>query len=70
MDHIRTAIDAATNGDANAFRDGIHQALAAKMHDAIELKKLKLLHHSLRNQKLLPLKQKYQLRRYLTNENL
>jgi hypothetical protein len=42
MDHIRTAIDAATNGDANAFRDGIHQALAAKMHDAIELKKIEV----------------------------
>jgi hypothetical protein len=42
MEQIHTAIQAAANKDANAFRDAIGAALATKIEDALELKKIEI----------------------------
>ena len=42
MEQIYTALQAAADQDANGFRDAIHDALAAKIEDALELKKVEI----------------------------
>jgi hypothetical protein len=42
MEQIYTALQAAADQDANEFRDAIHDALAAKIEDALELKKVEI----------------------------
>ena len=42
MEQIYTAIQAAADQDANGFRDAISSALAAKIEDALELKKVEI----------------------------
>jgi len=42
MEQIFTALQAAAQQDANGFRDAIHDALAAKIEDALELKKVEI----------------------------
>jgi hypothetical protein len=42
MEHIHTAIHAAADQNANGFRDAIGAALAAKIEDALELKKMQI----------------------------
>ena len=42
MEHIYTAIQAAANQDAAEFRDAIGAALASKIEDALELKKIEI----------------------------
>ena len=42
MEQIHTAIQAATNKDASSFREAIGSALAAKIEDALELKKIEI----------------------------
>ena len=42
MEQIYTAIQAAANQDANEFRDAIGAALATKIQDALELKRIKI----------------------------
>jgi hypothetical protein len=42
MEQIYTALHAAADQDANGFRDAIHDALAAKIEDALELKKVEI----------------------------
>ena len=42
MEQIFTAIQAAADQDANGFRDAIGAALAAKIEDALELKKIEI----------------------------
>jgi hypothetical protein len=42
MEQIYTAIQAAADQDANSFRDAIGAALAAKIEDALELKKVEI----------------------------
>lgn len=42
MEQIYTAIQAAADQDAAGFRDAIGAALAAKIEDALELKKIEI----------------------------
>ena len=42
MEQIYTAIQAAADQDGNAFRDAIGAALAAKIEDALEIKKIEI----------------------------
>jgi hypothetical protein len=42
MEQIYNAIQAAAEQDANGFRDAIHAALANKIQDALELKKVEI----------------------------
>jgi hypothetical protein len=42
MEQIYTAIQAAANQDANEFRDAIGAALATKIQDALELKRIEI----------------------------
>jgi len=42
MEQIYTAIQAAAEQDAAGFRDAINSALAAKIEDALELKKVEI----------------------------
>ena len=42
MEQIYTAIQAAAEQDAAGFRDAINAALAAKIEDALELKKIEI----------------------------
>ena len=42
MEQIYNAIQAAAEQDANGFRDAIHAALADKIQDALELKKVEI----------------------------
>lgn len=42
MEQIYTAIQAAADQDANGFRNAINAALAAKIEDALELKKVEI----------------------------
>jgi hypothetical protein len=42
MEQIYTAIQAAADQDANGFRDAINSALAAKIEDALELRKVEI----------------------------
>jgi len=42
MEQIYTAIQAAQNQDAASFRDAIHNALAAKVQDALDLKRMEV----------------------------
>lgn len=42
MEQIFTAIQAAADQDAAEFRDAIHSALADKISDALELKKIEI----------------------------
>ena len=42
MEQIYTAIQAAAEQDAARFRDAISSALAAKIEDALELKKVEI----------------------------
>lgn len=42
MEQIYTAIQAAADQDASRFRDAINSALAAKIEDALELKKIEI----------------------------
>ena len=42
MEQIYTAIQAAADQDAVGFRDAIGAALAAKIEDALELKKIEI----------------------------
>lgn len=42
MEQIYTAIQAAAEQDAAGFRDAINAALAAKIEDALELKKVEI----------------------------
>jgi len=42
MEQIYTAIQAAAEQDAAGFRDAISSALAAKIEDALELKKVEI----------------------------
>ena len=42
MEQIHTAIRAAADQNANGFRDAIGVALAAKIEDALELKKMQI----------------------------
>lgn len=50
MEHIYTAIQAAADQDANSFRDAISAALADKINDALELKKVEIASHMFNNQ--------------------
>jgi len=42
MEQIYTAIQAAQNQNASEFRDAIHNALAAKVQDALDLKRMEV----------------------------
>jgi hypothetical protein len=42
MEHIYSAIQSAAEQDAAGFRDAIHSALADKISDALELKKVSI----------------------------
>ena len=42
MEQIYTAIQAAQNQDASGFRDAIHNALAAKVQDALDMKRIEV----------------------------
>jgi hypothetical protein len=42
MEQIYTAIQAATNQNAHEFRDAINSAMAAKIQDALELKRVEI----------------------------
>jgi hypothetical protein len=42
MEQIHTGLQAAAQQDANGFRDAIHDALAAKIENALELKKIEI----------------------------
>jgi hypothetical protein len=42
MEHIFSAIHSAAEQDAAGFRDAIHSALADKISDALELKKISI----------------------------
>ena len=42
MEQIYTAIQAAQNQDAASFRDAVHNALAAKVQDALDLKRMEV----------------------------
>jgi hypothetical protein len=42
MEHIYSAIQSAAEQDAAGFRDAIHSALADKISDALELKKISI----------------------------
>jgi hypothetical protein len=42
MEQIFTAIQSAAEQDANGFRSSIEAALAAKIEDALELKKIEI----------------------------
>lgn len=42
MEHIYTALQAAADQDANSFREAINAALADKIQDALELKKIEI----------------------------
>jgi hypothetical protein len=50
MEQIYTAIQAAAEQDANGFRDAIGAALAAKIEDALELKKVEIASNMFNNQ--------------------
>lgn len=45
MEQIYTALHAAAQEDAAGFRDAIHAALADKIQDALELKKVEIASH-------------------------
>jgi len=42
MEQIYTAIQSASNQDANGFREAINAALANKIQDALELKRVEI----------------------------
>ena len=42
MEQIYTAIQAAQNQDASGFRDALHNALASKVQDALDLKRMEV----------------------------
>jgi|DEB19_MinimDraft_3_1074340.scaffolds.fasta_scaffold296448_2 hypothetical protein len=42
MEHIYTAIQAASNENAAEFRDAIGAAIATKIQDALELRKIEI----------------------------
>lgn len=42
MEHIYTAIQAAADQNASGFRDAIDAALATKIQDALELKRIEI----------------------------
>lgn len=50
MEQIYTAIQAAAEQDAAGFRDAIHSALADKISDALELKKVEIASSMFMNQ--------------------
>ena len=50
MEQIFTAIQAAADQDAAGFRDAIHLALADKISDALELKKIEIASSMFMNQ--------------------
>ena len=50
MEQIYTAIQAAADQNANAFRDAIGDALAAKISDALELKRIEIASTMFNNQ--------------------
>ena len=50
MEQIYTAIQAAAVQDAAGFRDAIHDALADKISDALELKKVSIASSMFMNQ--------------------
>ena len=50
MEQIYTAIQAAADQDAAGFRDAIHSAMADKISDALELKKVEIASSMFMNQ--------------------
>ena len=52
MEQIYTAIQAAAEQDAAGFRDAINSALAAKIEDALELKKVEIASNMFNNQEV------------------
>jgi hypothetical protein len=50
MEHIFSAIHSAAEQDAAGFRDAIHSALADKISDALELKKISIASSMFANQ--------------------
>ena len=50
MEQIYTAIQAAAEQDANGFRDAISAALAAKVQDALEMKRVEIASNMFNNQ--------------------
>ena len=42
MDHVKSALDAATNADALEFKNSIFAALQDKIQDALYLKKMEI----------------------------
>ena len=42
MEQIYTAIQAAQNHDASGFRDALHNALASKVQDALDMKRIEV----------------------------
>lgn len=50
MEQIYTAIQAAAEQDAAGFRDAINDALAAKIQDALEMKRVEIASNMFNNQ--------------------
>jgi hypothetical protein len=50
MEQIFTAIQAAATQDAHGFRDAINDALAAKISDALEMKRIEIASNMFNNQ--------------------
>jgi hypothetical protein len=50
MEQIYTAIQSAAEQDAAGFREAINAALAAKIEDALELKKIEIASNMFNNQ--------------------
>ena len=42
MEQMYTAIQAAQNQDASGFRDALHNALASKVQDALDMKRMEV----------------------------